>query len=280
MAKSKRKPSAAQRDKFAISLASILKKKGVISKHAKLHGGKYVSRNVLKKVQEFQHLADDRYKVVKVPKAYARKAKDLEYQTVFGNKVVVPNEPEFIKRVKRGDITGVKPLKGGFMSELNIPLDASNIGDLTMSDDLDALEELRAPGEQFAFSFEGAMSFRAFRSIEDMRKYLEHYKQDTAITALKIYRLRPEDVSTFIPSKDERERLRKSRPRTHQERRTKSRKLENLHPLIADKVRKRQKARNDAQREKLMRDPAKLEAYRAKARERARISYQNRKPEK
>lgn len=267
MAKSKRAPSAAQRDKLAISLASILKKKGVISKQAKLHGGKYISRSVLKKVQQFQHLADDRYRVIKTKKEYVRKAKELDYQTVFGNKIVVPNEPEFIKRVKRGDITGVKPLKGGFMSQVNIPLTSDNIGELTMSDDLDALEELRAPGEQFAFSFDGNMSFQSFRSIETMKKYLQNYKQDIPITALIIYRLRPEDVGKFIVPKDQRNYRRKTK--TQQERR----------PSQAQKERnyKKNKAAYERLRERMIRDPKVAEAYKERARNRARKSYQNRK---
>lgn len=275
MAKSKRPASAAQRNKLAISLASILKKKGVISKQAKLHGGRYISRAVLKKVNAFQHLADDRYKVVKVKKEYIKRAKELEYQTVFGNKIVVPNEPEFIKRVKRGDITGVKPLKGGFMSEVRVPFTADNIGELTMSDDLSALEELRAPGEQFAFSFEGAMSFQAFPTVEKMRKWLEHYKQDTPITALVIYRLRPEDVDDFIPSKEERERARGKRKRRSQERRPRQ---TFKTPEQLARAQRKNKVAYEKQRARILGDPVQLEKYRERARERARVSYQKRKP--
>lgn len=274
MAKNRRGPSAAQRDKLAVSLASILKKKGVISKRAKLRGGRYVSRAVLKKVQEFQHLADDRYKVVKVKKEYVKRAKELGYQTVFGNKIVVPNEPEFIKRVRRGDITGVKPLKGGFMSEVRVPFTADNIGELTMSDDLSALEELRAPGEQFAFSFEGAMSFRAFRSVEDMRKYLQHYKQETPISALVIYRLRPEDVEDFITPKDQRT-YKRTRTRTQQDRRTRQ---PHKTPEQLARTARKNKIAYENQRARILGDPVQLEKYRERARERARISYQRRKP--
>ena len=287
MAKSKRPVSAAQRDKFAISLASILKKKGVISKQAKLHGGKYISRGVLAKVAEFQHLADDRYVARKVkktkkvpdPKAFLKTLKEKGYQVTNG-RVVVPNDPEFLKRLNRGEIVGVRPIKGGYMEEVTFPLTADTVGEFLSEEGLDALNELRAPGEQFAFTFEGNLSFQAFRSLDVMKKYLSNYKQDAAITALKFFRIRPEDVTTLIPNRETRERLRGKRPRTQVDRRRKSRRLENLHPTIADKMRKKERQKYEAKKQKLANDPAKLEAYRAAGRARARTSYQKRKPKR
>jgi len=286
MAKNKRKISSTQRDKLAIETAKILKKKGVLSKQTKLHGGKFISRAVLKKVQEFQHVARPDYRALKVTKDYAKKAKEEGYQVVQGNRVIVPADHDFVKRVKKGIISGLKPVKGGFMSEITIPFTAENVHELTNKLQYESLDDLKLDHEQFAFSFHGNMSYRAFLDTDTMRKYLEHYKQDEKIRAVKVYRLHPSDVSTFIKGREYRERMkRQTRTRTVQDRRAPTGKrtysermerLEKVAPNRAAKVREKAAKKSVEQRAKLLSDPAKLEAYRAKGRERARVSYQNR----
>ena len=287
MAKNKRKISSTQRDKLAIETAKILKKKGVLSKQTKLHGGKFISRAVLKKVQEFQHAAKPDYRAVKVSKSLARAAKAEGYQVVRGSRVIVPADHDFIKRLKSGVVSGIKPVKGGFMSEITIPFTAENVQELTHKLQYESLDDLKLEHEQFAFSFHGNMSYRAFLDTDTMRKYLEHYKQDEQIRAVKVYRLHPSDVSHFIKGREYREKMkRQNRTRTVQDRRNPTGKrtysqrmefLEKVAPARAAKVREKMAKKSSEQRAKIAADPKKLEAYREKARERARESYQNRR---
>lgn len=283
MAKNKRRISVSQRDKLAIETAKILKKKGVLSKQTKLHGGKFISRGVLKKVQEFQHVARSEYRALKVSKDIARAAKAEGYQVVGGNRVVVPAEHDFIKRVKKGMVSGIRPVKGGFMSEVTIPFTADNVQELTHKLQYESLDDLKLPHEQFAFSFHGNMSYRAFLDTEQMRKYLEHYKQDEAIRAVKVFRLHPSDVQTFIQGPSKRKKFRTSQDRRASGRKTyaeRMERLEQISPQRAEKVREAARQKSARRREALANDPAKREAYLAKARDRARKSYQNRKGKK
>lgn len=285
MAKSKRKVYSSQRDKFAIETAKILKKKGVLSKQTKLHGGKFISRGVLKKVQEFQHVATPNYRALKVPKEFAKRAKAEGYQVIGGNRVVVPAEHDFVKRVRSGIVSGVKPVKGGHMSEISIPFTVDNVEELLHKLQYSSLDDLKLDHEQFAFSFQGNMSYRAFITTEEMRKYLEHYKQDEKIRAVKLYRLHPSDVSHFIKGPTYRESVKRNRPRTQQDRRSTGRRsyseymarLEQVAPAKAKRVREKAAAKSVAQREALARNPVKAAEYKAKAKERARKSYLARK---
>jgi len=281
MSKGKRKPSASQRDKLAIATAKILKKKGVISKQTKLHGGRFISRGTLKKVQELQHAARSDYRAVKVSKDIARRAKAEGYQVVLGNKVIVPAEHEFIKRVKAGMITGIKPVKGGFMSEITIPFTAENIEELTHKLQYENLDDLKLEHEQFAFSINGNMSYRAFMSTAQMRKYFEHYKQDLLMTSVKLFRLHPSDTTTFIKGPGYRAKQRKANAQTVQDRRSgiKSRyaarmeKLEKVNPKKAERIRRENREKASKQREKLMSDPVKFADYKERSRKRALAYY-------
>jgi hypothetical protein len=288
MSKRNRKPSASQRDKLAIATAKILKRKGVLSKQTKLHGGRFISRGTLKKVQELQHAARSDYRAVKVTKDIARKAKAEGYQVVQGNRLIVPSDHEFIKRIKRGEIVGIKPVKGGFMSEVTIPFEADTVEAFIHRLQYESLDGLKLDHEQFAFSFHGNMSYRAFITSDSMRKYLEHYKQDDQIKALKIFRLLPSDVTHFIKGIEYRKKQRRANAQTVQDRRSKWKsnyaarmeKLERVNPQRAAKIRKENAEKAARQREKLMKDPAKFAAYKEKSRKRALEYYHRNKGKK
>lgn len=260
MAKSKAKVSSTQRNKVAIETAKLLKKKGVLSKNTKLHGGKYISRAVLKKVQEFQHVAKPSYKALKVTKAIAQRAKAEGYQVVQGNRVIIPANHEFEKRVKRGDISGIRPVRGGFMSEVVIPFNPDNSASLLNWLEHGNLDDLKLEDEMFAFSFHENMSYRAFYDAATMRKYLEHYKQDEMIKALRLFRLHPEDQRKFILGRTERERIKKAKGKHVSDRRESGR------SRYAERMARLEKN-----------SPAKYARVKAEEKERSRLKYEKKK---
>jgi hypothetical protein len=285
MAKLKRRPSKSQRDKLAISTAKVLKQKGILSKQTKLHGGKYISPGVLRKVQEYQHAARPHYTAVKVSKPVAKAAKEQGYQVANG-RVLVPRDHEFIKRVKRGELAGVKPVKGGFMSEVMLPFDARNYDELLQLLRTENLDDLKLPQERFAFKVGGTegspmgMSYRSFGNGAEIARYLEHYKPDVFITGLKFFRMHPEDERQFIIGRTAREKYRRAH-RTPGDRREGSKgqyarrmeRLERTNPKKAEKIRKENAARSRALYEKQKTNPE----YMEKARKRALESYRRRK---
>lgn len=291
MAKNKRTISSSQRDKLAIETAKILKKKGVLSKQTKLHGGKYISRGVLKKVQELQHVARSEYRALKVSKDIARQAKAEGYQVVQGNRVVVPAEHDFIKRVRAGMVSGIKPVRGGFMSEVVIPFEVNNVAELIHKLEYEDVDNLKLPHEQFAFSIDqfdsegnrvgSAMSYRAFPSTDAMRDYFRHYKPELQTSAVKFFRLHPSDVHQFIKGPSKRQKFRsndrRASAKTYAER---MRRMEEVNPKRAEKIKEQSRQKSARRREALASDPTKREAYLARGRERARKSYQKRKGSK
>lgn len=285
MAKLKRPPTRSQRDKTAIQIAKVLKRKGILSKQTKLHGGKYISRNVLRKVQDFQNAAKPHYTTVPVSREVARKAKEQGYQ-VSNNRVIVPRDHQFIQRVKRGELAGIKPVKGGFMSEVMLPYNASNYDELLELLRTENLDDLKLRNERFAFKVGGTegspmgMSYRSFGSGAEIARYLEHYRPDVFITGLKFFRLHPEDERQFILSNRKRAEYRRQH-RTRQDRREGSQgvyarrmeRLEKINPKKAAKVRAENAARSRARYEKDKERPE----YMEKARKRALESYRRRK---
>lgn len=273
MVKHRRKPSAAQRDKFSIGLAKILKRKGVISKQAKLHGGKYLSRSVLKKVREFQHVAtDDYYRPVKVSPKLAKQAREAGYQ-VTNSRIIAPNDNAWIARIKRGILGGIQRVKGGHIESVEIDFTAANIGELTHEIETTNLENLKLEDELFAFTFFGNMSHKGFHSAEQMREYLKYYDPEKTIKGIKFYRLRREDHDMFILGPQRRAKL---NPKNFVKRgrsgegESRIQRLDRLNPTKAAKVRKKWAEKAQTKREKIAANPAKYEAEKAKARERMR----------
>lgn len=283
MAKNKRKPSAAQRDKYSIEIAKILKKKGILSKSAKLHGGRFISRGVLAKVKELQFVAKPDYRALTVPRSFAKRAKEEGYQVVQGNKIIVPKDHDFIKRIKSGMIGGVRPVKGGEMIEVTLPFTADNIQGLIGKLQRGDLEDLKLPNESLAFSFHGNMSRRSFPTMARMREYLEHYKQDTQMKALKFFRLNPSDEEYFIYDREYREQRRKENAakNTSQDRRGRGARtysermafLDRVAPARAEKIRKANAEKYKKRMARLAADPAKLEAVKRATNERAKAHY-------
>jgi hypothetical protein len=217
MAKNKRKVYATQRDKLAIDTAIYLKKIGVISKNAKMHGGKYISREVLAKVQKHQSIARLNYTTVKVDKATARAAKERGYEVFQGTRIVGPKSATFRNRLKSGQVTGLKPVKGGYMEEVILPHSVYDIQSLI---NMGSIDTLKLEDEFFAFKYKGWESYSMFSSTDKLIETLMGYKSIAAtlmsdkpedlqgeLANIVIYRLHREDEH-LIPSFKERQKKR------------------------------------------------------------------------
>lgn len=283
MSKRKRNISQAQRDKLAIETAKILKRKGILSKQTKLHGGKYISRSVLKKTIEYQSYAAPGYTALPVKKDVAKAAKAEGY-VVSNGRIIAPRDHDFIKRIKAGALSGVKPVPGGTMAEITIPFTARNMRELVDMIESGNLDALKLPSEMYAFSIGDNMSFRAFGSVREMRNKFLEYNPEINISAIKLFRMHPDDQADFIPSLRQRKLMYKQRQRSPESiarsNQRRSERLERMARLFPARYELMMKAKREKSAKKYARvkaDPAKYEATLKRGRERARKSHQNRK---
>ena len=291
MAKSKRKPSAAQRDKSNIAVAKYLKKVGIISKQANLHGGHYISRGVLKKAEQYVDAAALKYGTVKVSKDLAQRAKERGFQVVQGNRIIGPRTPTFrnraiaakkaIKQGKEPNFFGVKPIKGGYWEEVELPHDIFDLHSLIAKGSIDSL---KMPEEQFAFKFYCNESYRTFsntqllinelakyKSINDLMQFVKPEEAAEAFKHLVIVRIRPGGTKAFAPSPDERERRRKQRMKEANIKRSYRRSkytIDDLSKKEADRLRKKWAKRAATKRANM--SPEKRAAYLEKQKEYSR----------
>jgi hypothetical protein len=291
VAKYKRKISSTQRDKNLIYAAKQLKKAGILSKQTKLHGGRYISKEVVRKVKEFQHAADLGYKAVKVPKKLAEAAKARGWQTVGGNKVIGPTTATFRNRLKRGELTGVRPVKGGMMEEVELPHTVYDMR--TLVEQLkEGIDSLKLPEEYFAFKYQGNESYRVFPNTKELLDYMLHYKADSNIyqamakpennqeefANFSIVRLHGNDQYLMRgPTQRKRERLAAGIKPQRRTRKSKAEYLATLPRDRADYIRAQMAKKDRKKREKRMANPAEYEAYKEAARKRAQASRERRK---
>lgn len=293
----KRKPSSLQRRRDVIEAVKYLKAKGFISKQTKLNGGKYVSRKAVERVRQFQGELASGYTTQKVSKEIAQKAKSQGFLVTLGNRVVVPAEDyAFRKRLREGYVSGVVPVRGGHMTAVVLPHDIMDMRSLVrkLQDNPRALDDLKLPGELFAFRLYGNMSYRPFRDTDDFLKYLLNYRSifdsagdlraehmDEIFQNLQLLKMDANNVGELIPSRDARERARKARGRNYDrdnERRRIARqeRLQKMFPARLDRQRKRN-ATSEAKRREGMNEQER-EAYNRKGAERAKRSRDARKP--
>ena len=251
MAKLKRKVSEAQRDKNAIEIAKYLKQVGALSKLTNLHGGRYISKGVLKKVRELEFMASNRYKAAKVSKAYLEKARAQGYQIV-NNRVIVPTTRDVQRRLDNGLVVGVIPVKGGHIESVITPYD--NLASLMRAMQNGELDALKLPEEQFMFSLYGNMSYGGLRDSEHLGEYLRRY--DSAIAALEgkpddmteyvknltLFRINRTDVPRY-ENKGENRGKNKTKKRSYADREKRLEQMGN----IANERRKKQRALNQAE---------------------------------
>lgn len=294
MAKYKRKPSAAQRDKVVIETAKKLKKAGILNKNANLHSGNYVSRDVLRKVRQYSDFAALNYKAVSVSKKTAQAAKERGFAVVAGNKIIGPSTPQFRNRLKKGELTGVRPIKGAYMEEVVMPHTVYDLYTLVQQLE-DGIDTLKMPDEVFAFKYHGNESRRTFKTTDEMLDYMRNYKGITAgIESLKpedqqeqfenliVYRLSRKFEALNIPT-DKQRRARREKQRLEDARngiykprkyaKTKSSRqaiAERKGPVNGPKWLAEQLKKDADKRARQMADPAKAAKVREQARERAK----------
>lgn len=287
MAKSKRKTSAAQRDKTNILIAKILKEKGVISKQANLHSGRFISKDVLKKVKQYQDIARLDYVPVKVSKETAKAARERGYMVVQGNKVIGPKSTQFRNRLKRDELTGIKPVKGGYMEEVTLPHTIFDMRSL-IEQLQEGIDTLKLPGEQFAFKYRGNESYRAFMNSQQLLEYLMHYKGIEAslesnktedlqeeFDSITLFRLHPNDISRSLPGMKERQkRSREKRQLRIQsgelvvKRKTRAERFAKMPPKQVERILRQDREKQARKMEKLRNDPLALQKFREKEKER------------
>ena len=294
----KRKPSGLQLDKSVIATVKKLKARGILSKATKLHGGRYVSRRVVKKAFQFQHAASLNYKAIPVSKALAQKAKDEGFTVVRGNYIVSPSNRAWQKRIKSGDIAGVRPIKGGYIEAIVLPHSIFDIRTLYNRLATGELDGLKLVGEEFAFAFFEHFSYRTFKSTPELLKYLTFYKSifdaaqdlraDTmgeTFRNLQLFRVNSNSISEYNLDGKFRAKRTAERQKTYQDRRNQNesyhfKRLNKMHPDRAMREIKRMNAKAAIYRETLKADPAKMAEYNAKGRKRAKASYKARKKSK
>lgn len=226
MTKSRCRIAKTQRDPSIIAAAKYAKAHGLLSKQAKLHSGKYVSRGVLAKVRTLRPQIESGYVGIKVPRKQAEQAKRQGYLVVQGNRIISPSArtPEgrtFQKRIKTGSIGGVKPLTSGHMESIVLPHDIYDLRQLIRDyqNDPESINSLKMPEEMFIFKLYGNESYRPFLNIQTLMQYLLQYKSlfDAAgdireaimsdtFENFQIFRMNPYDPVTRIRTRDEREK--------------------------------------------------------------------------
>ncbi len=297
MAKSKRKISSTQRDKYYIDRAKYLKKAGIISKRADLHSGRFISAGVLKKVREYEASAHLGYKAYAAPKSVVKAAKERGFVTVGGTKIVGPATPTFRRRIETGELTGVRPIKGGMMEEVVMPHTVYDMRSL-VEQLKEGIDTLKLPNEQFAIKYKGYESYRAFMNTQQLLDYLQHYRGFEQASSLKpeemaeefqnlsILRIHPADVRRLIRGpqrrkedwkRDRMERIARGEYVGTKPRKSKSRmeKAAAMHPMNAKRYLEKMAAKDAAKRASM--SDADRSAYRERAKLRARKSRENAK---
>lgn len=216
MSKSKttRKPSASQADKYNIQIAKWLKQKGLVSKQANLHQGRFISKDVLKKVQNLKWVFESGYTTIKVTPKQAKEAA-IQGFTATRNRIVAPNNRKAQAALRKAEYGGVVPVRSGYIEAVKIPGDIYTVRQLAQN--AKKLDALKRDEEVFAFKLKGYLSWKFFRSTQAMVEYLSNYtsvqeNEAMAFSALNVVRLNSGDFKALrLQSSDENEEKRRLR---------------------------------------------------------------------
>jgi hypothetical protein len=299
VAKSRRKATGLQRNKEILALARIGKRKGFLSKRTKLHGGRFVSRRVANKLDRLTASIESNYTTVKVPRKQAALAKLQGFEIIAGNRIVVPPDRRFINRVKRGMISGVIPIKGGHIEAVVLPFDAYDMRDFIekLRDNPKLIDDLKLPTEAFAFRLYGNMSYQAVGNVDQLLKYMQHYRSifdaagdlreenlDEIYQNFQLFRIQPADIRRYSMNRTDRIKAGLINPKGNKRaptdgRRSQTRQeiLQRMHPARLQRLLARQSAKTREYREKLKRNPIAYAKVKERARERAKASRDRKK---
>lgn len=280
--------------KYFIQQARIAKKRGLISKQTKLHGGKFLSNKVLNKIIDIDPLIEAGYVGHKAPRKTVQEARKKGYK-VQGNLIVGPSaaKPEgrrFKKALAEGKIAGVKPVSAGHMEIVEMPYGITDLRDMIAKyhTNPELLDDLKTEDEMFLFKIYGNESYLPFIDTKSMLDYFLKYRSifdaagdirvallEDTFEAFQVFRFNPQDTYRFIRSGRERNKARAMRMQG-QDRRPRDRKQINeaRQTFIRDQERRRKKMERKEMK------GTELEQYRAAARERMRKLRAAKKPGK
>lgn len=280
MANKKRRIYSTQRNPEAIALAKRGKQLGIISKQAKLHGGKYISQRTLKKVKEYQGAIRLGYRATPVTKARAQEARLAGFQVVQGNRIIRPKGARWAKRVVEGPIAGVRQLSPiRYLEVVRLPYDTMTFHQFiqTAMQNPRIIDDLKLPDELWAFKLYGNSSYNVFLSIKDVANQLTKYRNldmgtvlghihaedmDEKVQAFELIRVGEDAVHLAIPSPKDRDARNKAR-------RGKRHRNLSENPFYQDyKVRVRRRNAIKAQQRRDKMSESEREEYRRKNRER------------
>jgi hypothetical protein len=276
------------RDKSAIALVKEGKRLGILSPQTKLHGGKYISRAAAKKAREYQVAIEKGYRARKTTKKHARSMENLGFETIAGNKVIVPPGKVWKDRVAGKMTAGTKRGRRGLYTEVNLGTSAHTLREFieNAKRDPENINRKKTDKEMFALTIQGNVSYIPFKSVKDMVSYVEekyqHLMDDESmfdpdednVTGFGVIKFDQADTNQVVPPREYRQR--KPRPEYQYKRRAPSfRDTDTYERYLrdsAERMREYRKALNDN-------DEKKAE-YKAKARARAAKSYATRQAKK
>jgi hypothetical protein len=171
MAKSKRKPSPKQLDPKLKELAKQAKASGFLSPRTNLRK-KALSRYTVKKLEGIEWALKNNYKAVKVKPQELMAAKLQGLHTV-GRSIIVPKDNRSEKRLRQGIVTGVRSIPGANMQVVVLPY--PSMTEFLKALRTGAVDKLKEPDEDFAFTIYGHKSTKAFRNANELLHWLIKY---------------------------------------------------------------------------------------------------------
>lgn len=252
--------------------ASRLKKRGILPASLDVKKMDNTARNRAK-VAKFAGVLTGDDKVYKVSKSEARKLRAAG-QTVVNDKLILRAEPGTRRDYKAGKIH-TKPLEKEGFERIEFPVPYRNLAQwLRTARNDPALENLKRPGDRWAFRYFGNNSYDTYADLDAMLADLERYEStEEAIDdgdeegMREVYR----NVELFRVQRGKWPRHYKARAR----KRETAAKMKARRPKAYKRTRERDRLRKQAARDKIKSNPKKHAAFKAKdaarkRRERAR----------
>lgn len=211
MAKKTRKTKRSSnlvRDKELVALAKTAKRHGLISKQAKLHGGKAISRKTAKHVRELEwriragHVAQPVSK--KTLEAYKRAG-----VATAGGKVIRPPGRKAAEAIRHGEIIEVRPNLGNGEQYISR---TKAVGGREIHELLKNPPPLK-PGEYYSYKYGNARKYytNAESMQKDLEKYVDVWSEKDEDFAIEIETVDRSQVIEYMEERGSRKRPKKER---------------------------------------------------------------------
>lgn len=259
MAKSRKPLTGKELAAFRHSVA-VLKSKGLVSKRIDARS-QAPTKYMRSKVRKLGGVLTGEQVGLKLKPDILRQYKEAGGFQIVNGKLVVEKRPDEYATIRRGFPVMRRALGDDQMTErLPLPIGPNNLNDFIS--DLQArpahYDSLKLPDEYFSFKVFGHWSRSIFSDAELLAEYLENYAQE-AFDKLELYRVTDE----FRAPRNSEPKRRKHR--TLQDRRQATARVR---ILSYEQYQERRAMWDKAYREKVAKDPAKLERRREKDRAR------------